>query len=154
MNRRGCATRRTFSVAGCRRACCECVTLSVGTSSLPCSSLTLKLRCPTSQTRPAGDGCPCPHRPGRCVQSPSSPWAGGLSPFSAVSSQDGQLLLFISPHKSQARRACCVRVSVAGGLGGGPSLPFLPPTPESHAEFACLLETAALTSGLGQVKGT
>lgn len=41
-----------------------------------------------------------------------------------------------------------------GGRGGGPSLLFLPPTPEGHAESACLPEATALTSGLGQVKGT
>lgn len=66
------------------------------------------------------------------------------------------LLLFLSPHKSQARQACCVRVSVAWGgiLRGEPSLPFLPPTPEGHAESACLPEATTLTSALGQVKGT
>lgn len=95
------------------------------------------------------------------VPLPPSPWPLGPEPklsrgwgiiaILCVSSQDGQLLLFISPHKSQARQACCVRVSVAGGER---SLPFLPLTPEGRAESACLLEAGALTSGLGQVKGT
>lgn len=65
---------------------------------------------------------PCPHHPSQWVQSPSSCWAGGLAPFS-VSLTRAMLLPLLFSYKGQARRACCVRVSVARG-----SLTSFPPS--------------------------
>lgn len=126
-------------VPACGRACCEARPCQWERSSHSWSSLTLKLTCPTSQTlRQAGTGAPAPITLALGPEPKLSPgW--GIIAILCVSSQDGQLLLFISPHKSQARQACCVRVSVAGGVCvGEPSLPFLPPTPEDQCRV-CLL---------------
>lgn len=112
--------------------------------------LTLKLRC-VRQGR-----APLPPPPWPLGPEPWLSLGWGIIAILCVSGQGGHCCRFLSPHKSQARPACCVRVSVAGGGGrgrGGPSLLFLPPTPEGHAESACLPEATALTSGLGQVKG-
>lgn len=67
----------------------------------------------------------------------------------------GIAAVFIPSQKPGPPGLLCQSFCDWGGLGGGgPSLPFLPPTPEDQAESACLTEATALTSGLGQVKGT
>lgn len=119
----------------------------------PCSSLTLKHRCPASQTH-------CVRH--RRMPLPPSPWPLGPEPWLSrdwgiiailcVSGQGGHCCCFYPLTKA---RPAGPAVSEFLWLGGGvPSLPFLPPTPEGHAESACLPEATALTPGLGQVKGS
>lgn len=81
--------------------------------------------------------------------------AGGLSPFSVSLARAWHRCCFYPLTKARPARPAVSEFLLLGCVGGwgAPSLPFLPPTPEGRVESACLLEAAAITSGLGQVKG-
>lgn len=135
----------------CGRACCECVTLSVGSKLSLLVLLNPEAQIPNFSDTAAGrDGCPCPHHPGRWVQSPSSLRAGGLSPFSASPARTGSRCCLYPLTKARPARPA---VSEFLWLGGNPHFLFSL-QPQRAVQSACLLEAAALTSGLGQVNGT
>lgn len=111
---------------------------------------------PEAQMRPAGTGAPAP------ITLATGSRALALSALGdyrhSLCFWPGRALLpFFYPltKARPARPAVSEFLWLGGGvLRGEPSLPFLPPTPEGHAESACLPEATTLTSALGQVKGT
>lgn len=111
---------------------------------------------PEAQMRPAGTGAPAP------ITLATGSRALALSALGdyrhSLCFWPGRALLpfFIPSQKPGPPGLLCQSFCGLGGrvLRGEPSLPFLPPTPEGHAEFACLPEATTLTSALGQVKGT
>lgn len=109
------------------------------------------LRCPTSQTHliQGRDRLPCPHHPSQ----PAGPetWLSlgwGIIPILCVSGQGGHCCLFYPLTKARPAGP-----AVSEFLWPGEALlPFLPPSPEGHAESASLPGDTALAPG--QVKGT
>lgn len=109
------------------------------------------LICPTSQTHliQGRDRLPCPHHPSR----PAGPetWLSlgwGIIPILCVSGQGGHCCLFYPLTKARPAGP-----AVSEFLWPGEALlPFLPPSPEGHAESASLPGATALAPG--QVKGT